>query len=207
MAGYTGQFLRVNLSTGQIDKEELDLELAKKFIGGRGLASYLLTKEIEPEVDPLSAANKIIFATGPLTGSRAPTAGRYMVVTKSPLSGTVASSNSGGFWGAELKRAGYDLIIVEGKSDKPCYLNINDGAVEIKDAGKCWGKLVSETTDLLLEETGDPKARVLTIGPAGEKQALLANVMNDVYRAAGRSGVGAVMGSKNLKASVGRGTG
>ena len=207
MAGYTGQFLRVNLSTGQIDKEELDLELAKKFIGGRGLASYLLTKEIEPEVDPLSPANKIIFATGPLTGSRAPTAGRYMVVTKSPLSGTVASSNSGGFWGAELKRAGYDLIIVEGKSDKPCYLNINDGTVEIRDAGKCWGKLVSETTDLLLEETGDPKARVLTIGPAGEKQALLANVMNDVYRAAGRSGVGAVMGSKNLKAIVVRGTG
>jgi len=207
MAGYTGQFLRVNLSTGQIDKEELDLKLAKKFIGGRGLGSYFLTQEIDPDVDPLSPANKIIFATGPLTGSRAPTAGRYMVVTKSPLSGTVASSNSGGFWGAELKRAGYDLIIVEGKSDKPCYLNISDGTVEIKDAGKCWGKLVSETTDLLLEETGDPKARVLTIGPAGEKQALLANVMNDVYRAAGRSGVGAVMGSKNLKAIVVRGTG
>jgi len=207
MAGYTGQFLRINLSAGRIDKEELDLELAKKFIGGRGLASYFLTQEIEPEVDPLSQANKIIFATGPLTGSRAPTAGRYMVVTKSPLSGTIASSNSGGFWGAELKRAGYDFIIVEGKSDKPCYLNINDGTVEIRDAARCWGKLVSETTDLLLEEVGDPKARVLTIGPAGEKQALLASVMNDLYRAAGRSGVGAVMGSKNLKAIVVRGTG
>ena len=207
MAGYAGQFLRVNLSTGQIDKEKLDLELAVKFIGGRGLASYFLMQEIEPDVDPLSPANKIIFATGPLTGSTAPTGGRYMVVTKSPLSGTVASSNSGGFWGPELKRAGYDFIIVEGKSDKPCYLNINDGAVEIKDAANCWGKLVSETTDLLLEEAGDPKVRVLTIGPAGEKQALLANVMNDVYRAAGRSGVGAVMGSKNLKAIVVRGTG
>ncbi|HEC02422.1 MAG TPA: aldehyde ferredoxin oxidoreductase, partial [Phycisphaerales bacterium] len=181
MAGYTGQFLRINLSAGRIDKEELDLELAKKFIGGRGLASYFLTQEIEPEVDPLSQANKIIFATGPLTGSRAPTAGRYMVVTKSPLSGTIASSNSGGFWGAELKRAGYDFIIVEGKSDKPCYLNINDGTVEIRDAARCWGKLVSETTNLLLEEVGDPKARVLTIGPAGEKQALLASVMNDLY--------------------------
>ena len=207
MAGYAGQFLRVNLSTGQIDKEKLDLELAVKFIGGRGLASYFLMQEIEPDVDPLSPANKIIFATGPLTGSRAPTGGRYMVVTKSPLSGTVASSNSGGFWGAELKRAGYDFIIVEGKSDKPCYLHVNDGSVEIRDAANCWGKLVSETTELLLQEASDPKARVLTIGPAGEKQALLANVMNDVYRAAGRSGVGAVMGSKNLKAIVVRGRG
>ncbi|UCF16320.1 MAG: aldehyde ferredoxin oxidoreductase family protein [Phycisphaerales bacterium] len=207
MAGYTGQFLRVNLSTGQIDKEKLDLELAVKFIGGRGLASYLLTQEIEPDIDALSPANKIIFATGPLTGSRAPTAGRYMVVTKSPLSGTVASSNSGGFWGAELKRAGYDFIIVEGKSDKPCYLHINDETVEIKDAAEYWGKLVGQTTDLLLEKTGDPKARVVTIGPAGEKQALLACVINDKYRAAGRSGVGAVMGSKNLKAIVVRGTG
>lgn len=207
MAGYTGQFLRINLSTGQIDKEKLDLELAKKFIGGRGLGSYFLTQEIDPEIDALSPANKVIIATGPLTGSRAPTAGRYMVVTKSPLSGTVASSNSGGFWGAELKRAGYDFIIVEGKSDKPCYIRINDETVEIKDAGKYWGKLVAETTEALLEETGDPKARVLTIGPAGEKLSLLAAVMNDKYRAAGRSGVGAVMGSKNLKAIVARGTG
>ncbi len=207
MAGYTGQFLRVNLSTGQVDEEELDLELARKFIGGRGLGSYLLTREIEPDIDALSPANKIIIATGPLTGSRAPTAGRYMVVTKSPLSGTVASSNSGGFWGAELKRAGYDLIIVEGKSDKPCYIHINDGTVEIRDAEKYWGKLVGETTDMLLEETGDPKARVLTIGPAGENLSLLAAIMNDRYRAAGRSGVGAVMGSKKLKAIVVRGTG
>jgi len=207
MAGYAGQFLRVNLSTGQIDKEKLDLELAVKFIGGRGLASYFLMQEIDPDVDPLGPANKIIFATGPLTGSRAPTAGRYMVVTKSPLSGTVASSNSGGFWGAELKRAGYDFIIVEGKSDKPCYLHVNDETVEIRNAQKYWGKLIAETTDSLLEETGDPKARVVTIGPAGEKQALLACVINDKYRAAGRSGVGAVMGSKNLKAIVVRGTG
>ncbi len=207
MAGYTGTFLRINLSTGQIDKEKLDLELAAKFIGGRGLASYFLTQEVDPETEPLDPANKLIVATGPLSGSRAPTGGRYMVVTKSPLSGTIASSNSGGFWGAELKRAGYDLIIVEGKSDKPCYIQINDEAVEIKDAQKYWGKLVSETTDLLLEETADPKARVLTIGPAGEKLSLLACIINDMYRAAGRSGVGAVMGSKNLKAIVVRGTG
>lgn len=207
MSGYSGKFLRINLSTGQIDQENLDMELAIKFVGGRGLATYYMAQEIDPEIEPFDSANKIIFATGPLTGSQAPTGGRYMVVTKSPLSGTIASSNSGGFWGAELKRAGYDFIIVEGKSDKPCYIYINDDTVEIKDAKQYWGKLVSQTTDLLLQETGDPKARVLTIGPAGEKLALLACVMNDKYRAAGRSGVGAVMGSKNLKAIVVRGTG
>ncbi len=207
MAGYTGKFLRINLSTGQVSKEDMDMDKAVKFIGGRGLGSYFLAQEVDPQIEPFDAANKIIFATGPLTGSQAPTGGRYMVVTKSPLSGTIASSNSGGFWGAELKRAGYDLIIIEGKSDKPCYIYINDGDVQIKDAQKYWGKLVSETTDLLLEETAEPKARVVTIGPAGEKQLLLASIMNDKYRAAGRSGVGAVMGSKNLKAIVVRGTG
>ncbi len=207
MAGYTGKFLRINLSTGQINKEDLDMAVAMKFIGGRGLGSYFLSQEIDPEIEPLSPANKIIFAAGPLTGSQAPTGGRYMVVTKSPLTGTIASSNSGGFWGAELKFAGYDLIIVEGKSQTPCYIHINDDVVGIKDATKYWGKLVSETTDLLLQETADPKARVLTIGPAGEKMLLLASIMNDKYRAAGRSGVGAVMGSKGLKAIVVRGTG
>lgn len=207
MAGYCGTILRVNLSTGKITKEKLDLALAKKFIGGRGLGTYFLAKEIDPGVDPLAPENKLLFTTGPLTGSQAPTGGRYMVVTKSPLSGTIASSNSGGFWGAELKHAGYDLIIVEGKADKPCYININDSAVEIRSAEKYWGKLVSEASDLLTEDVGDPKARVVTIGPAGEKLSMLACIMNEKYRAAGRSGVGAVMGSKNLKAVVVRGTG
>ena len=207
MAGYCGKFLRINLSKREISKEELDLELAKKFVGGRGLATYFMTQEVDPGVEPLSPENKIIFAAGPLTASQAPTAGRYMVVTKSPLSGTIASSNSGGFWGPELKHAGYDLVIVEGKSEKPCYISIKDEAVEIKDAQKYWGKLVAETTDLLLAEAGDDKARVVVIGPAGEKQSLIAAIMNDKYRAAGRSGVGAVMGSKNLKAIVVRGSG
>jgi aldehyde:ferredoxin oxidoreductase len=207
MAGYSGKLLRVNLSTGQVDRKNLDMELALKFIGGRGLATYYITQEVGPQTDPFDAANKIIIATGPLTGSDAPTGGRYMVVTKSPLSGTIASSNSGGFWGAELKRAGFDMIIVEGKSDKPCYVHIKDDAVEIQNAEKYRGKIVSETTEQLLKQTGDAKARVLTIGPAGENLSLLACVMNDKYRAAGRSGVGAVMGSKNLKAIVVRGTG
>ena len=207
MPGYCEKLLRINLTTGEIKKEKLDLELAKKFIGGRGLGTYFLSQQVPADVDPLSPENKIIFATGPLTGTKAPTSARYMVVTKSPLTGTVACSNSGGFWGPELKHAGFDLIIVEGKSDKPCYISINDDTVEIRNAEQHWGKLVSETTDMLLKEAPDPKARILTIGPAGEKLSLLAAVINDRYRAAGRSGVGAVMGSKNLKAIVVRGTG
>ncbi len=206
MSGYCGKFLRIDLSSGEISREKLDLNIAKKFIGGRGLGTYYLTQEIDPTIDPLSPENKIIFATGPLTGTQAPASGRHMVVTKSPLSGTIASSNSGGFWAAELKRAGFDMIVVEGKADKPLYINIKDDLVELKDAANYWGKLVSQTTDMLLQQE-DAKAKILTIGPAGEKMSLLASVMNDKYRAAGRSGVGAVMGSKNLKAIVVRGTG
>ena len=207
MTGYCGTVLRVNLSTLEIKKEKLDTNLAKKFVGGRGLGTYFIATEVDPKADALSEANKLIFATGPLTGSKAPSGGRYMVVTKSPLSGTIASSNSGGFFGAELKKAGYDLIIFEGKAEKPCYLSIKDEAAELCDATKYWGMKVSEATDQLTEVSGDPKSRVATIGPAGEKLSLIASVMNDKYRAAGRSGVGAVMGSKNLKAVVVRGTG
>ncbi|MHC4725258.1 MAG: aldehyde ferredoxin oxidoreductase family protein [Planctomycetota bacterium] len=195
MSGYCGKFIRINM------------KIACKFIGGRGLGSYILSQEVSPTVDAFSAENKIIIAAGPLTGTQAPASGRHMVVTKSPLTGTIASSNSGGFWGAELKKAGYDLIILEDKSEKPCYIFINDDNIEIRNAEKYWGKLVSETTEGLLDEVGDTKARVMTIGPAGEKKSLVAAIMNDKYRAAGRSGVGAVMGSKNLKAIVVRGTG
>jgi aldehyde:ferredoxin oxidoreductase len=207
MSGYCGKFLRIDLTAGNIKVEALDLDLAKKFIGGRGLGTYYIKTEVPAEIDALSPDNKIVIATGPLTGSKAPTSGRYMVVTKSPLSGTIASSNSGGFWGAELKKAGFDLIILEGRASEPCYISIKDDKVEIKGAGKLWGKLVSETTDILLEEEAEPKGRVMTIGPAGEKQSLIASIMNDKYRAAGRSGVGAVMGSKNLKAIFVKGTG
>ncbi len=207
MAGYCGTILRVNLSTSEIKKEELDITLAKKFVGGRGLGTYFIAKEVDPKADALSVENKLIFATGPLTGSKAPTGGRYMVITKSPLSGTIASSNSGGFFGAELKKAGYDLVILEGKSEKPCYLYIKDDLVELRDATEYWGKKVSEATDMLKEASGDDKSRVAVIGPAGEKLSMIASIMNEKYRAAGRSGVGAVMGSKNLKALVVRGTG
>jgi len=207
MNGYCGQILRINLTDKQITTEPLDLDAAKKFIGGRGLGTYYMYKEVDPAVDALSPDNKFILATGPLTGSPAPTAARYMAVTKSPLSGTIASSNSGGFWGPEFKSAGYDALIIEGKSETPCYIAINDDKVEIRDASKYWGQLVGATTDGLIEEFGDPKARVLLIGPAGEKLSPIAAVMNEKCRAAGRSGVGAVMGSKNLKAIVARGSG
>ncbi|MCP4376981.1 MAG: aldehyde ferredoxin oxidoreductase family protein [bacterium] len=207
MNGYCGQILRVDLTSKQITTEPLDPEIAQKFIGGRGLGTYYMSEEVDPKVDPFSPDNKFILATGPITGSPAPTAARYMAVTKSPLSGTIASSNSGGFWGPELKFAGYDALIIEGKSDSPCYISIQDDKVEIRDAAKYWGMLTSEATDTLLEEFGDPKGRVLLIGPAGEKLSPIAAVMNEKSRAAGRSGVGAVMGSKNLKAIVVRGTG
>ena len=207
MNGYCGRILRIDLSEGRVSNEELPEDIARKFIGGRGLASYYLSQEVDPAVDGLSEENKMIFASGPLTGSAAPAASRYMAVTKSPLTGTIASSNSGGFWGPELKFAGWDMVIVEGKAENPCYISIRDDEVEIHDAGHLWGKLVGETTDELIEEFGDERAHVLTIGPAGERCSRLASIMNDKYRAAGRSGVGAVMGSKNLKAIVVRGSG
>ncbi|MDF1616594.1 aldehyde ferredoxin oxidoreductase family protein [Petrocella sp. FN5] len=205
MYGYQGKILRIDLSKGVSKVEDLNLDVAKKFVGGRGLGTKLFVDEVSPSVDALSPENKILFATGPLTGTPTPTGGRYMVVTKSPLTGTIASSNSGGYWGAELKFSGYDVIIVEGQSEKPVYVMIEDDQVEIRDAAHVWGKVVSETTETLLKEVPE-KSKVLTIGPAGEKLSNMAAVMNDVSRAAGRSGVGAVMGSKNLKAITVRGT-
>lgn len=205
MYGYNGKVLRINLTDKTYELEKLDESIAKKFIGARGLGVKTLFDEVDPKVEPLSPENKFIIAAGPLTGTAMPTSGRYMVVTKAPLTGTIGIANSGGKWGAELKNAGYDMIIVEGKADSPVYVNIFDDKVEIRDAKHLWGKVSSETTETLLDET-DKKAKVLCIGPAGEKLSLMAAVMNDIDRAAGRGGVGAVMGSKNLKAIVVRGT-
>lgn len=206
MSGYNGKVLRINLSDKTCKVEALDIDKAKKFIGARGLGVKTLIDEVDPKVNPLSEDNKFIIAAGPLTGAPVPTSGRFMVVTKAPLTGTIGIANSGGKWGAEMKMAGYDMIVVEGKSDTPVYVNIVDDKVEIKDAAHVWGKVVSETTELLQKDT-DPKAKVLCIGPAGEKLSLMAAVMNDIDRAAGRGGVGAVMGSKNLKAIVVKGSG
>ncbi|MFN2363565.1 MAG: aldehyde ferredoxin oxidoreductase family protein, partial [Halarsenatibacteraceae bacterium] len=199
------KILRVDLTAGETKEESLAPELVKKYLGGRGLASKLLADEIDPGIDPLSPENRLIFANGLLTGTNASTGGRYMVVTKGPLTGTIASSNSGGYFGAELRFAGYDMIVFQGKSEKPVYLQLMDGKAELKDASHVWGKKVDETTDILVEESGDERAKVSCIGPAGENEVLFASIMNDKNRAAGRTGVGAVMGSKNLKALVVRG--
>ncbi len=203
---YAGCILRVNLTEGQITKEKPSEEVLRAYIGGRGLGTYYLSRLMKPEVDPFSPENVLIFATGPLTGTPAPTGGRYMVLCKSPLTGLIACSNSGGHFGAELKAAGYDLIIFEGASPEPVYLSIRDEEVTLKPASHLWGLDTHEATDRLLEEFGDEKARVACIGPAGENRVRIACVINDKHRAAGRSGVGAVMGSKNLKAIVVRGT-
>jgi aldehyde:ferredoxin oxidoreductase len=199
--------VRINLSSGDISKSELDLNLLKSYFGGRGLASKILADEIAPDIDPLSIENKMIFSVGLLTGLAGPTTGRYMVVTKSPLTGTIASSNSGGFFGAELRKTGFFMIIVEGKAKAPVYISIKDDAVSIADASDLWGLDSHETTDRLVEAFGDNKAKVCCIGPAGENLSKISAVMNDKDRAAGRSGVGAVMGSKNLKGIVIKGTG
>ena len=206
MYGWIGTMLRVNLTTGSITKEALDPELARKYIGDRGLGSRILCDEIDPKTDPLGADNKLIFATGPLSGTNAPSAGHYNVVTKGPLTGTIAASSSGGLFGPMLKYAGYDLVIFEGKAAKPVYLWINDAQVELRDATALWGKTVPETTGAIRAATDD-EASVACIGPAGERMVLFANIMNECGRAAGRTGVGAVMGSKNLKAVAVRGTG
>jgi aldehyde:ferredoxin oxidoreductase len=205
MNGWVGTVLRVNLTDRSVRKEPLDMAAAERYLGGRGLGTYYYVREVDPQVDPLSEENKLIFATGPLTGTLATSSGRFDVVTKAPLTGAIAASNSGGYFGPELKFAGYDMVIFEGKAEKPVYLYVDNESVEIRDAAGIWGRNVPEATDLLLAAT-DPEAKVACIGPAGEKLALLANIMNDKHRAPGRGGVGAVMGSKNLKALVVRGT-
>ena len=198
---YYEKIARINLSTGEIKVEKLDLELAHKFIGGRGLGTKILYDEGVATVDPLSPENKLIYITGPMTGANAPSTGRYMVVTKSPLTGMIACSNSGGIWGAKLKYAGWDAIIVEGEAPKWTYINIEDDKIELLDAQEYLG-MMSEAMDTALKEKHGAEASVLNIGPAGEKKVLMAAIMNDKDRAAGRSGVGAVMGSKKLKAIV-----
>lgn len=198
---YYEKIARINLSTGEIKVEKLDLELAHKFIGGRGLGTKILYDEGVATVDPLSPENKLIYITGPMTGANAPSTGRYMVVTKSPLTGMIACSNSGGIWGAKLKYAGWDAIIVEGEAPNWTYINIEDDKIELLDAQEYLG-MMSEAMDTALKEKHGAEASVLNIGPAGEKKVLMAAIMNDKDRAAGRSGVGAVMGSKKLKAIV-----
>jgi len=203
---WAGKILRVNLTAGTVKSEPLNMDWAQAYIGSRGLGTKYLVEEVDAKVDPLSPDNKIIWATGPLTGTMASTGGRYTVITKGPLTGAIACSNSGGYWGAEFKMAGWDMVIFEGKSAKPVYLYVNDDVAELRDAAHLWGKSVWETEAIIKKGLQDPLARVSSIGKAGENGVLFAAVVNDLHRAAGRSGVGAVMGSKNLKAIAVRGT-
>ncbi|HEY5292694.1 MAG TPA: aldehyde ferredoxin oxidoreductase family protein [Burkholderiales bacterium] len=203
---WAGRILRVNLTAGTCKSEPLNMKWARDYIGQRGLATKYFVEEVDAKVDPLSPDNKIIWATGPLTGTMASTGGRYSVITKGALTGAIACSNSGGYWGAELRMAGWDMIIFEGKSAKPVYLVIEDDKAELHDAAFIWGKSVWETEPAIKARHQEPQMRVSSIGRAGETGCLYAAVVNDLHRAAGRSGVGTVMGSKNLKAIGVRGT-
>ncbi len=198
--------LRVDLTKGTCETEPLNMEWAQEYLGERGLATKYLWENMDPEVDAMSPENVLIFATGPLTGTMASTSGRYAVVTKGPLTGAIACSNSGGKFGAELKYAGYDLLIIHGKSDKPVYLTIFDDDVQLRSADDIWGTTVWNTEAWIKARHQNPQIKVASIGEAGEKGVRYACIVNDLHRAAGRSGVGAVMGSKNLKAVATRGT-
>ena len=204
--GWQRKLLRVNLSAGTCVSEPLNMAWAESFLGQRGLATRYLMDEIDPKVDPLSEHNKLIIATGPLTGTMASTGGRWSAVTKGALTGAIACSNSGGQFGGELKMAGWDMVILEGRSPKPVYLYIEDGQAELKDAGHLWGRSVWEVEPAIKKAHQDPLIRVASIGPAGENGCRYACIVNDLHRAAGRSGVGTVMGSKQLKAIAVRGT-
>lgn len=203
---WTKQILRVNLTNGTAKAEPLNMEWARDYLGQRGLATRYFVAEVDPKVDALGPDNKLIMTTGPLTGTMASTGGRYSVITKSPLTGTIACSNSGGFIGAEMKNAGWDMIIFEGKAPSPVYLYVENDKVEILPADDLWGKSVWETDELIHQKHQDPQIRISCVGRSAEAGCLYSAIVNDLHRAAGRSGVGTVMASKNLKAVAIRGT-
>lgn len=197
---WQNRVLRVNLTHATCEPEPLNREWAELYLGQRGLGSKYLFEEVDPTVDPLSPDNKLIIATGPLTGTTAPTGGRSSAVTKGALTGTIAASNTGGMFGGELKMAGYDLLILEGRAEQPVYLRVHDDEVEIRPAEHLWGETVWNTEPAIRQELNDERYKIASIGRAGELGVLFACIVNDLDRAFGRSGVGAVMGSKNLKA-------
>ena len=204
ISGYAGRILRVDLATGKLVSVDFPKELAYDFLGGSGLGTKILWDEVGPEVEPLSPENELIIAVGPLTGTIYPTAGRFEVVTKSPLTGIYGDANAGGHFAPKMKQAGFDAVVVRGRASHPVYLWLNDGEAEIRDAKRVWCHGTVETEKLLREELGDPLLQVVSIGQAGENLVRYAAVMNEGCAAA-RSGVGAVMGSKNLKAVAAQG--
>lgn len=197
--GYTGKILRVDLTTRRMEIETRGDEFYRKFMGGRGLIAYYLLTETQAGLDPLSPNNPLIFAAGPLTGAALSGQGRNGVGAKSPLTNGFGNAEGGGYWGAELKRAGFDAVIVSGRADKPLYLWIHNGTAELRDASHLWGLTTGQTEDAIRAELGDRQIRTALIGPAGEHLVRFAAIVHDRSHFAGRSGLGAVMGSKNLK--------
>ncbi|MHA2175720.1 MAG: aldehyde ferredoxin oxidoreductase family protein [Candidatus Hodarchaeales archaeon] len=202
--GYMGKILDIDLTRDKIQTQSLDMKLAQKWIGGKGLGARLLYENLEPNIDPLSQKNILLFMTGPLTGSSVQTSGRWTIVTKSPHTGIFLDSHIGGKFGHRLKRAGYDYIILRGKTNEPAYLEVTSEKVDIISAQDYWGKGIYETEELLKKK--HPRAEISAIGPAGENRVSFASIVTDKTHVAGRGGAGAVMGSKNLKAIVANGT-
>ncbi len=207
MNGYAEKILYVDLTRERTMEEPFPEEWRRAYIGGRGLGVRILDDLVNPGIDPLGAENVLVFATGPVAGSGLPLGSRYDVVTKSPLTGTLTSANSGGKFGTSMKRAGYDAVVILGRAERPVSLLLDDGHAEVRDASPLWGMTTSETTAALQEDLDDPGASVACLGPAGERLVRFAGIINETSRAAGRGGVGAVMGSKNVKAVVARGSG
>ena len=207
LGGYAGKVVRVDLTKNQVKLEDLRWEWVPQFIGGKGLGFRYLYEELKPHLDPLSPENKLIFITGPLSGTLAPATGKYAVITKSPRTGTILDSYFGGTFGARLKFAGFDAVIVEGKADKSVYIAVDNGKVEVKSARHLWGTGTFDTIAAIKKDEGDDKLSVLAIGPAGENLVKLASINVDIIWNAGRGGAGAVMGLKNLKAIAVKGDG
>ena len=199
VTGLANKILRVDLSNRRVWIDEQDALFYRRYLGGAGILGYYLLKEMRPRADALSPENVLVFAPGPVTGTTMPGSARLCVGAKSPLSGGIAKCEAGGFFGYELKRAGFDALVVQGRADHPAYLWINDGEVAIRDASKLWGRSVLETHDAIADELGEKRVRTAAIGPAGENLAAISCIMTDVRNAAARGGLGAVMGSKNLK--------
>ncbi|MDI6600578.1 MAG: aldehyde ferredoxin oxidoreductase family protein [Thermoanaerobacteraceae bacterium] len=203
--GYNGKILRVNLNNGSTMVEDIDETFYRTYMGGSGLISYYLLRELKPRIDALSADNILIFAPGVLTGTLLAGMCRFIVGAKSPLTGAFGQAEAGGWWGPELKRAGFDAIIVEGRAAAPVYIYIKDGEAEIRDASHLWGKKTGEVQDIIRQESNDERTRVVQIGLAGENLVRYACIVNELKHFNGRNGLGAVMGSKNLKAIAVRG--
>jgi aldehyde:ferredoxin oxidoreductase len=204
LLGWNGRVLWVDLTNGMTHEEKLDKRVYENFIGGKGLGTYLLYKNLDAGIDPLGPDNVLFFMTGPLQGLPAPNVGRWTLVTKSPLSGLFLDTHSGGAIGREIKKAGYDALCVKGRSENPVYLRLHDDQLVLENAKHLWGKDVHTTTKILRDEV--EKSTVYTIGPAGENQCCIATGCTEIHHQTGRGGAGAIMGSKNLKAIVVRGT-